>query len=75
MGRLILDSSGNVKGTMSADQTDGALKSTPAVSDDRLIAAVAMVLRDEINILRTLGLIGLASRSVDDIMNAIKAKL
>src|SRR5262249_50059910 len=75
MGRMLIDSSGNVKGTMSADQTDGTLKKTAPVADERLIAAVAMVLRDEINTLRTLGLIGLAARSVDDIVTAINAKL
>lgn len=75
MSRAIMNSSGAVLADTQANWTDGANKTLPEVPVQRLLAALAMVLRDEINAIRIVPVVGLASRSVDDIVNAIKAKL
>jgi hypothetical protein len=75
MARGIISAGGMVVEDAGTAYTGGANKTLPEQAPEKLIAAVAMVLRDEINIIRGIGLIGLTARSVDDIVNAIKAKL
>lgn len=75
MGKLIVDGSGVVKGQTDAHFSDESMKSIGPANTDQIIAAVVMYFRDEINTIRTLGLLAQSSRSVDDVINGIKAKL
>jgi len=75
MARALMDGSGNSIQDTPSNWSSASNKPMPEIAAERLIMALASVLRDEINILRALGLIGLTARSVDDIVNAIKAKL
>jgi hypothetical protein len=75
MARAMIDSSGNVPQDLSATWTSGTTKTLPEVAPERLIMAVAMYFRDELNALRADPLTILGARSLDDVINGIKAKL
>jgi len=55
--------------------TDGNHKVVDHPNLDAIVSAVVLVVMDEINAIRTLGLIGLAARTPDDWKTKIAAKL
>jgi hypothetical protein len=76
MARMMLRSDGtaadyNVPGAAS----DGNHKVVDHPNLDAIVSAVVLVVMDEINALRTLGLIGLTARTADDWKTKIAAKL
>lgn len=75
MSRALIDTNGLAIQDTNPNVEAGGTRMLPEVSPERLIMACAMYFRDEINAIRTLGLLTQTSRSLDDVINGIKAKL
>lgn len=75
MSRALIDTNGVAVQDTNPNVQAGGAKMLPEVSSERLLMACAMYFRDEINTIRTLGLLAQTSRSLDDVINGIKAKL
>lgn len=78
MGRIILDpggGSGAAKGAADADYANESLTSIGAVSPERAIGALLLVMRDQVNAIRADPLTILAAVSVADLVTAMKSKL
>jgi len=73
MLRLKADGSG--VSTVESAGTDVNTKLIDHPNIDAVLAAIVLVMRDEFNTLRTLGIISLGSWSVDDWKTKIAAKL
>lgn len=61
--------------TVQGAGSDGATQYVQAPNQNDINAAIILWVRDEINALRTLGLIGLTARSVADCKNGVSGKL
>lgn len=78
MGRIIIDpggGSGAAKGDTDADHANEALAAIGAVSPERAVGALLLVMRDHLNTLRGNPLAILAEVTVADLVAEMKVKL
>ena len=76
MGRLVMKADGSaVNFGVASPAADVNYKVIDHPNLDAVVSAVVLVIMDEINLLRTAGVIGLTARNADDWRTKIMAKL